>query len=114
MTLARELEDLEARRKAGTLSDEDASRAKEALLRGASGTAARDTLGDRDTAHRGTLRHVIFAGAMSNLLMTIVVLATLAAMVYVFIPLTLAMPIMIVLALCLPFIWLWDWFTDLF
>jgi hypothetical protein len=49
-----------------------------------------------------------------NLLLTIVILAMLGAMVYIFVPLTLAMPIMIVMALCLPFILLWEWFTDLF
>ncbi|ABV92126.1 hypothetical protein Dshi_0377 [Dinoroseobacter shibae DFL 12 = DSM 16493] len=102
MTLARELEDIEARRAAGTLTEADAALAKDALLRGA------------DPAPRRGRNPVLLAGLFSNLMLTLVILCGLAAAVFMFVPLTLAMPIMIVLALCLPVIWFWDWFTDLF
>lgn len=107
MTLARELEDIEARRAAGTLTEADAALAKDALLRG----AARD---GADPAPRRGRDPVLLAGLFSNLMLTLVILGGLAAAVFMFVPLTLAMPIMIVLALCLPVIWFWDWFTDLF
>lgn len=111
MTLARELEDLETRRKAGTLSEADAALAKHALLSGAS-APANGPVASNTEPRRGPSG--LTALLLSNLMFTLVILAALAAMVYVFVPMTLALPIMIVLALCLPFIWLWEWFTDLF
>lgn len=112
MTLARELEDVENRRAAGTLSEADAALAKDALLRGAARNAER---GEPAAARRGTMRDsVLLAGLFSNLLLTLVILAGIAAAVYMLVPLTLALPIIIVLAMCLPVIWLWDWITGLF
>jgi hypothetical protein len=111
MTLARELEDIETRRAAGTLTEADAALAKDALLRGAART---DAPAARDTPPGRSRDSVLIAGLFSNLMLTLVILGGLAAAAYVFIPLTLAMPIMIVLALCLPVIWLWNWVTDLF
>ena len=106
MTLAQELEDLEARRAAGTLSDADVEMAKDALLRAASETRVTEPA-------RGE-RSALVIGLASNLMLTVIVLALIAAGAYVLAPLTIAAPVMILCALALPFIWLWDWITDLF
>lgn len=107
MTLAHELEDLEARRKAGTLSDADAAVAKHALLSGAAGRGAPS---ERDGAARGLL----IAGLFSNALWALVVLGMIAGAAYLFVPLVMAVPVMILCALALPVIWLWDWIGDFF
>lgn len=106
MTLARELEDLEARRAAGTLSEADVAMAKDALLR----NAADSRLSAREPANKSLL---IF-GLASNLMLTLVILALIAGAAYVFAPLAISAPVMILCILALPFIWLWDWITDLF
>ncbi|WP_424976447.1 hypothetical protein [Dinoroseobacter sp. S124A] len=106
MTLARELEDLEARRAAGTLSDADVEMAKDALLRAAAETRLA-------TPARGE-RSLLIAGLASNLLLTLVILALIAAGAYLLAPLTVAVPVMILCALALPVLWLWEWVTDLF
>ncbi|MDJ0992996.1 MAG: hypothetical protein QNI90_05440 [Dinoroseobacter sp.] len=111
-TLAQELEDLEARRAAGTLSDEDVTLAKDALLRGAS-RENRQAPTARPPAER-SLRGLLFAGVFSNLMFTIVILAMIAAAAYLFVPMVLAIPVMILCVIALPFIWLWEWVCDLF
>jgi len=111
-TLAKELEDLEARRAAGTLSDEDVALAKDALLRRASrdSHSAPAPSHGPDRAHR----NMLFAGMFSNLMLTVVILAMIAAAAYLFVPMVMAVPIMILCMIALPFIWLWEWVCDLF
>lgn len=106
MTLAQELEDLEARRAAGTLSDADVEMAKDALLRAAAETRLTEPA-------RGE-RSVLMVALASHLMLTVIVLALIAAGAYVLAPLAIAAPVMILCALALPFIWLWEWVTDLF
>lgn len=111
-TLAKELEDLEARRAAGTLSDEDVALAKEALLRRASRESIQAPAAPHDAPR--TLRGLLFAGMFSNLMLTLVILAMIAAAAYLFVPLVVAVPLMILCVIALPFIWLWEWVCDLF
>lgn len=111
-TLAQELEDLEARRAAGTLSEEDVARAKDALLRRASRESFSTPVSP--AASEAAERNMLFAGVFSNLMFTIIVLAMIAVAAYMFVPLVVAIPVMVLCIIALPFIWLWEWVCDLF
>lgn len=114
MTLAHELEDLEARRRAGTISAEDAARAKETFL-GAGGTINPASAGHRPSQSRldGGMRTWLLAGLLSNSILLLAVIALLALAVYWLLPLAMAGPLLICLIFVLPVFWLMQWFGGL-
>ncbi|GGH33965.1 hypothetical protein SAMN05444007_107136 [Cribrihabitans marinus] len=112
-TLAKELEDLEARRSAGSISDADAALAKQALLQRAPSTGGTDRAGSADASRRGPVGWIM-AIVFANFLLTLLVLGGMAAFAYFVLPLTLALPILIIMVLILPVLWLIEWFGDLF
>lgn len=111
-TLAKELEDLEARRVAGTISQEDADLAKRALLQRGQTVAGEGATGS-DAPRRGLIGWIL-AGVLANFLLSLAVLGGLAAIAYWLLPPTLAVPAMICLVLILPVLWLLEWLGDLF
>lgn len=113
-TLAHELEDLAARRAAGTISDEDAALARQALLGRMSGTSDSAPRGRRGTSPRRGPVGWLMAAVLANLLLTLVILCGLAAMAYVLLPLALALPLLILMIFILPLLWLIEWIGDLF
>ena len=112
-TLAKELEDLEARRAAGTISEEDAALAKQALLERGPSQSGAGQGGAGEAPGRGLIGWIM-AGVMANLLISIVALGGLAAIAYWLLPATLALPILIGVILILPVLWLIQWFGDMF
>ena len=112
-TLAQELEELEARRAAGTITEEDAALAREALLDRLSGAGDSPAASRADAQSRGPVNWIL-AGVVANLLLTLVALAALAAIAYWLLPLALALPLLVVLVFILPVLWLVDWIGDLF
>lgn len=112
-TLAHELEDLEFRRREGTLTEADVAAAKEALLRRAARDAMASSPPDSQPAER-LYRTLLITEVFSNLIFVVILLGGIAAAAYLLLPLGVALPVMIVCAVILPFIKLWDWVCDLF
>lgn len=114
MTLAHELEDLETRRLAGAISDEDAARAKDALM------GARNTINPAtaEDGHTGPQRDAamgkwLLAGLLSNSLLLLAVIALLGFAIYWLLPLAMAGPLLICLIFVMPVFWLMQWFGGL-
>lgn len=112
-TLGKELEDLEARRTKGTISDEDAALAKKALLQRHGGAPFSEQPVRNNAQPRG-LSGWILAGVLSNLMLSLVVIGGLAAIAYLLLPTALALPLLICLVFILPILWLFEWLGDLF